>query len=132
MSGWIKLHRKLLKSDMYESLNSAQRDVMVQLLLMANHEEKKWEWNGQVFECHPGQFVTSLESIKKRCAKNVSLKNIRTALLKLEKWEFLANESAKTGRLITIVNWDRYQSDEKENGKENGSQPANRRQTGGN
>jgi len=117
--GWIKLHRKILNSDMYKALNSIQRDIMIQCLLMANHEGKKWEWKGKIFECKPGQFITSLESIKKYCAKNVSIKNIRTCINKLERWEFLANKSAKSGRLITIVNWDLYQSDEK-NGQDNG------------
>jgi len=35
VEGWIKLHRKILNSDMYRSLNSKQRDVMITLLLMA-------------------------------------------------------------------------------------------------
>ena len=130
--GWIKLWRKLLNSNMYKSLTAHQRDVMIQCLLLANHEEREWEWEGVVFECKPGQFITSLDSLKKLCAKNVSLKNIRTSLLKLEKWGFLANKSAKTGRLITICNWLSYQGEEDINGKDNGKQPANSRQTAGN
>jgi hypothetical protein len=129
--GWIKLYRKIQDSTMYKSLTSKQRDVMVQCMLRANHEGNKWEWQGQIFKCKPGQFVTSLDSLKADCAKDVSLKNIRTALLKLEKWGFLANESAKTGRIITICNWKTYQIKENETGKGNGKQAANRRQTGG-
>lgn len=128
MDGWIKLHRKILNSDMYRSLNSKQRDVMITLLLMANHKPNKWEYKGEIYEAKPGQFVTSLESIKQNCAKDVSIKNIRTTLQKLEKWGFLTNKSTKTGRLITIVNWDIYQCGDNETGKENGSQPAKNRQ----
>ena len=119
-SGYIKLWRKLMKSDMYLALSSTQRDVMIQCLMLANHAPKKWEWNGQVFECQPGQFVTSLDSLKKKCGKGTSLKMIRVALSKLKKWEFMADEGAKTGRLITIINWDTYQNNYGTEGKEEG------------
>ena len=105
---------------MYQSLNSVQRDVMIQCLILANHEPNKWEWKGQIFTCHPGQFVTSLESLKKHCANGTTTKMIRTALLKLEKWEFLANDGAKTGRVITVINWHTYQAHEDTEGKESG------------
>ena len=118
MGGWIKLYRKTLQSDMYKSLNSKQRDVMMTLLLMVNHEEKEWEWNGEIFKAEPGQVVTSISKIKENCASDVSLQSVRTALLKLEKWGFLTNESTKTGRLITIVNWDVYQNTDEQTNKD--------------
>src|SRR5690606_1626148 len=127
-NGWIKLHRKILSSDMYQSLNSKQRDILITLLLMANHKEKQWEYKGKIYTAEPGQMVTSLESIRKNCAKDVSLKNIRTALQKLETWGFLTHKSTKTGRLITIVNWRLYQDDELESGKDNGKESAKNRQ----
>jgi hypothetical protein len=80
---------------------------------MAWHKEKEWEHNGEIYKTSPGQFVTSLESIQKNCAKDVSIQNIRTALLKLEKWGFLTNKSTNKNRLITIVNWEVYQPKEK-------------------
>jgi len=107
--GWIKLHRKLLESEMYRSLNSKQRDVMVQCLLLANHSPNRWEFDGEIYNCAAGQFVTSLDTISRNCAKDVKVQSVRTALLKLEKWHFLTNKSTKTGRLITIINWDTYQ-----------------------
>lgn len=131
MSGWIKLHRKLLHSDMYKALNAVQRDVMLQLLLKANHDHRKWEWKGKVFQCQPGEFITSIDSIKNACSPGTSAKNVRTALAKLEMWEFLANESASTGRKITIVNWGRYQGDDEGTGKPNGRKTAGKRQTTG-
>ncbi len=123
-SGYIKLYRKTLKSDMYASLNAVQRDVMMTCLMLANHAPRKWEWNKQVFECKAGQFVTSLDSLQKACANGVSVKMIRTALKKLEKWGFLADKGAKTGRLITIINWDSYQNVETDKGKATGRKRA--------
>lgn len=118
MDGWIKLHRKILDSDMYRSLNSKQRDVLITLLLMANHKENQWEYKGEIYTAEAGQTVTSLDSIERNCAKDVTTQNIRTALKKLETWGFLTNKSTKTGRLITIVNWRVYQSEEEETNKD--------------
>lgn len=111
-TGYIKLWRKTMKSDMYESLTAVQRDVMVQCLMLANHAPKSWEWQGKVFTCKSGQFVTSIDSLQKACATGTSRQNVRTALIKLATWGFLTNESTKTGRLITIMNWDTYQGKE--------------------
>lgn len=122
--GWIKLWRKLLESDMYRQLNSKQRDVMIACLLRANHKGKEWEWKGEIFHAEPGQFITSLPSLKEICADDVSIQNIRTALDKLERWGFLTDESTKTGRLITIVNWRVYQDEDA-----SANRPTNRQLT---
>ena len=129
--GWVKLHRKIIESNMYQNLNAVQRDVMIQCLILANHKPKKWEWNSCIFTCEPGQFITSLESLRLKCAKNTSIKRIRTALLKLEKWEFLASQGASNGRLITVINWSTYQEIDYEKGKQEGKQGANEGQTKG-
>jgi DNA replication protein DnaD len=128
MTGWIKLHRKLLNSDMYRSLNSVQRDVMVQILLSANHRTNQWEWKGKLFECKPGQFITSLNTLKNNCASAVTVQNIRTALNKLKTWQFLTYKSTKTGRLITVLNWDTYQVLHEEDQQSN-QQTANKELT---
>jgi len=94
-----------------------QKAILITLLAMANFNDKEWEWKGEKFKAEKGQFVTSLESIAKNSGKGVSIRNVRTALERFEKLEFLTNESTKTGRLITIVNWLLYQQDEKENDK---------------
>jgi gamma-glutamylcyclotransferase (GGCT)/AIG2-like uncharacterized protein YtfP len=116
--GWIKLHRKLLNSDMYRSLNSKQRDVMLICLLLANHKGKDWIWKGELHKCQAGQFITSLDELTKLTAKDVTSQNIRTCLLKLETWNFLTNKSTNKNRLITICNWAAYQDDEKETNKQ--------------
>lgn len=127
--GWIKMHRKTLDSDMFRNLTATQRDVFTVLLMLANHKEKTWEWGGQLFSLKPGQLITSLESLKKYCAKDTTIQNIRTALRKLEKWGFLTNKSTKTGRLITICNWGIYQGDDTSANKQSNKQLTNNQQT---
>jgi hypothetical protein len=126
--GWIKLYRKISHSPMYKALNSKQRDVMIQCLILANHKQREWQWGADVFECQPGQFITSINSLQERCAKDVSIQNIRKALEILEKWQFLTDKSTNTGRLITICNWDIYQGVDFEEQQSN-QQTANKQLT---
>ena len=118
MAGWIKLHRMIQQSPSYIFLNSKQRDVMIQCLLLANHKPNEWFWGKELCKCEPGQFISSLENIKRLCGKDVKVQSVRTALLKLEKVGFLTNISTKTGRLITIVNWHVYQSEAETSNKD--------------
>ena len=111
---WVKLYRKILESDMYKSLKSKERDVMIVCLLSAWHKEREYLLRNDLIKLTKGQFVTSLSNLKKMCAKDVSIQSLRTALLNLEKWHFLTNESTSSGRLITIVKWEDYQSSDLE------------------
>ncbi len=111
--GWIKLHRKIRDNPLYKDCNAKQRDILINLLLMVNYTSNKWIYKGEEFEIKPGQLITSLDTIANSCAKDVSVQNVRTALLKFEKYGFLTNKSTNKNRLITIVNWEVYQEEYK-------------------
>ncbi|MGE6721073.1 hypothetical protein ACQKGD_27630 [Peribacillus frigoritolerans] len=108
-NGWFKLYRDLLEKPLWVQSTPEQKTVLITLLSMANHQEKEWEWKGTSYKVAPGQFVTSLESIAEKCGKGISIQNVRTALKRFEKYEFLTNESTNKNRLVTIVNWGFYQ-----------------------
>jgi DNA replication protein DnaD len=129
--GWVKLYRCLLDDPIWQCSTSEQKIILVTLLLMANHAERKWEWNGMPFQCQPGQMVTSLASIRKKVGKRISIKKIRTALLRFEKMGFLTNHSSSRNRLITICHWDYYQSQALTEGKAEGNPLVNDGQTSG-
>ncbi len=106
-----------------------QKTILITLLMMANHQEKEWEWKGERYKAMPGQFVTSLPSIVKKCGKGITIQNVRTALARFEKYEFLTDESTNKNRLITIVNWELHQSkDDELTGNLTGDQQATNRQ----
>lgn len=108
--GWIKIHRSILDNVIWSNSSVEQKVILITLLTMANHEVNTWEYKGEKFNCKPGQFVTSLNKIARKSGKGITIQNVRTALNRFEKLEFLTNESTKTGRLLTIVNWGKYQS----------------------
>ncbi len=128
MNGWICLHRCLLNKPIWKKSTPEQRSVLITLLLMANHEPSEWEWMGEKFSVNPGQFVTSLDSIKDMSGNGISIQNVRSALARFEKLEFLTNKSTKTGRLISITNWDTYQSFD-ENTQQSNQQTGNKEVT---
>lgn len=112
--GWIKLHRQLLDKAIWHESTPEQKVILITLLMMANHEEKEWEWKGQKYKAKPGQFITSLPQIAKECGKGITVQNVRTALKRFEKYDFLTDESTNRNRLITIKNWGFYQARGKE------------------
>ena len=112
-SGWVKLHRELQEKSIWKLSTPEQKVILISILMLANHLETEWEFDGKKFRCDAGQFVTSLNSLAEACGKGISVQNVRTALNRFEKLGFLTNQSTKTGRLITIENWGKYQEAEK-------------------
>jgi len=106
--GWVKLHRCLLEKPIWTNSTPEQKAILITILLDVNRKEKEWEWRGERFKASPGQTITSLEKLAHKAG--VSIQNVRTALKRFEKLEFLTNESTKTGRLITVINWGVYQA----------------------
>lgn len=129
--GWFKFHRGAFEKALWKTATPEQKVILVTLLGMVNFSPNEWLFKGEKYVAEPGQMITSLDSIVKECGKGISIKNVRTALTKFKKLGFLAYEAANDGTLLTIVNWELYQSNEDEGGKANGKPLANGGQTGG-
>ena len=116
--GYIKIWRKLFEHPIWLNSTPEQKCILIVLMELANHEAKKWEWQGKEFVVQRGQMVTSIASIMKECGLGISEQNVRTALNRFKKLGFLTYESTKTGRLITIENYDKWQSADAKPNKE--------------
>lgn len=127
--GWFKVHRCLFEKAIWQQSTPEQKVILITLLGMANHKGREWEWKGKQFKAEPGMLVTSLESITARCGKGISIQNVRSALTKFKKYEFLTEEVTKTGRLITILNWGIYQGSENVTNKDTNNQVTNDQQS---
>ena len=126
--GWIKLHRETLEKAIWKCSTAEQKVIFITILMLANHKENQWIWKGRKFCCLPGQFITSLNTLS--FYSGCTNQNIRTSLVKFEKLDFLTNETTKDGRLITIKNWDKYQSCEIEDNKQPNKEVTNNQQRG--
>ena len=129
MNGWIKLYRSLLEKPIWLNSTPEQKVILITILMLASHVDKEWEWQGNKFTIKPGQFVTSLPKLTEKCGDGISIQNVRTALKRFEKLEFLTNKSTKTGRLITIENWGIYQGKDDEPNSDANSQLTDDQQT---
>lgn len=107
--GHFRVWRELFTKPIWLKSTLEQKVILITLMSMVNFKAKDWEWEGVKFSLQPGQCITSLESIRMNTNGQVTIQNIRTALKRFEKLGFLTNESTKTGRLITLVNWADYQ-----------------------
>lgn len=121
--GWIKLHRKILKWEWYDSPST--KDVFLHLLLIANIEPVKW--HGITIE--RGQVVTSLSSIAEQTGLGV--KQVRTAIERLERAQSVARSAHSKYTVFTVIGYDEYQEGAQSTankGQAEGKQKANKGQ----
>lgn len=102
MEGWIKLHRKILDWEWYNDINV--KVLFLHLLLTANYEDKKW----QGITIKRGQKVTSIGHLAEETG--LTIRQVRTALQKLEKTKNLTSKTTNKFTLVTIENYGFYQS----------------------
>jgi len=114
MEGWIKLHRKILKTNIWQDKNLAR--VFFYCLLRANHEEKNVFFNSQVIQLQPGQFITSIKKMSKEIG--LSTQKIRNKLINNQKSQKITIKTTNRYTLISVVNWTKYQNDNKQNNKQ--------------
>ena len=103
MSGWIKLHRKFTTWEWFMDVNTCH--LFMYCVLRANHEDKKWR--GQSIK--RGEFVTSLPTLVKDTG--LTRMQVRTSLNKLKLTGELAGKIHNKYRIISITNYNFYQSD---------------------
>lgn len=103
--GWIKLHRVTTGWEWYTDHNTCR--LFIHCLLRANHTDTKWR--GQ--EIKRGQFITSIETLQKETGLSTS--QIRTSIKKLISTNEIASLSQARSRVITIVEYDTYQGDDR-------------------
>lgn len=106
----VKLHRKFLNWERYDDLPT--KVLFIHLLLKVNHKDNKWRW----YDIKRWQTLTSLSTLELETW--LSVKQIRRALLNLEKTNEVANKSSSKNRLITIIKYDEYQNKDKQEGKQ--------------
>jgi len=105
-NGWIKLHRSLLDWEWYDDINA--KILFLHCVLKANHSDKKWR--GVTIK--RGQFYTSLDTLSKELG--LSVQKIRTAISKLESTGEITSKQHAKARMVTVINYDQHQADNKE------------------
>ena len=100
-SGFIKLHRKMIKWGWYHDANTFR--LFIHLLLTANYEPRVFE--GRIIE--RGQRAASIAGLSKET--KISVRSIRTSLEHLKSTNEVTTETTPKFTIITIKNYDLYQ-----------------------
>lgn len=109
MQGWIKLYRKIQEDEIWDDDEPFdKRSAWIDLLLMANHKDKKCIFNGQVITVKAGQRITSIRNLAERW--HWSTGRVIRYLKLLEELNKIERKSDKNKTLVTIVNYGFYQS----------------------
>ena len=101
MSGWIKIHRKILHWEWYNDSNTFR--LFMHLLLKANHKDKNYRGivvtTGSVLT---GRDLLSIET-------GLSVQQVRTCLERLKSTNEITINSSRQGTIIQIVKYKDYQ-----------------------
>ncbi|MCM1364638.1 MAG: hypothetical protein NC122_04980 [Faecalibacterium sp.] len=104
LNGFIKLHRKLVAWGWYQDY--VVKDVFLHLLLTANYKDTSW----RDVTLKEGQVVTGTKKLADDLG--FSRQQVRTALDKLKSTKEITIKATNKYSIITIVNWEDYQSSE--------------------
>lgn len=121
-SGWIRLHRKIWKSEIwnYDDEPFDRRSAWIDLLMMANFEERTVVINSRTVTIKRGQVFTSVRKLSERW--HWSKDKVTRHLKVLNELKMATVDATPNGTLITLDNYGIYQDGcdtDKDTGKDN-------------
>jgi len=119
--GFIIIHRKILDNPVVCKDNDYFR-VWLYLLLNVSHKTHTAIFNGEKIILNPGQLITGRKSISGKC--NVSESKVQRILKSFEIEQQIKQQTTNKNRLITVLNWCKYQFNEQQ-----GEQQVNNKRT---
>ena len=105
-NGWVKLHRKMLDNPIIMK-DADYLAVWMYLLLNATHSEYPALFKGEKIMLQPGQLITGRKSIAGALKVNES--KVTRILKAFKNEQQIEQQTSNKNRLITVVNWDKYQ-----------------------
>ena len=109
MNGWISLHRSIEDHWLWETDRAFTRlEAWIDILLMVNHKERKIMIGNDLITVKRGQKITSIRKLCERWSWSNS--KVKKFLELLERDEMLIVKSDTKKTVITVVNYDFYQS----------------------
>lgn len=118
--GWIKLHRSLLDNPVI--LRDPECfSIWIFLLLKAAHKDGvKVAYSGTQCTLAAGQVVTSRKDLSEQL--NIHESKVQRVLSRLQKEQMIEQQTSNRKRVISIVNWDKYQFTEQQTEQPNEQQ----------
>lgn len=109
--GYIKLYRQIQECWIWDSEEKHnRRSAWIDLLMLANHKDKKITFNEQIITIKRGQYLTSIRKLAERWKWSVNTVSVFLKLL--ENDNMIIKESDRHRTLLTIVNYSIYQDNQ--------------------
>jgi len=109
--GYIKLWRKIDENPI--AIKPAYLSIWLYILRFANHKKKSIIWNNKKTMIEAGSFITSSKKIAK--GTGVPESTVRRILNYLESELMIEQQTTKRFRLITVINYQDYNDNERQN-----------------
>ena len=122
-SGYTKLWRKLLGSEVWKNHDLTR--FWIWCLLKATYKERQLLRGHSVITLKPGQFVMGRSQAA--AATGLSERRLRTCVKLLATLGNVTSEATSAGTVITVCNWQHYQSAPEENDQPNDQQVTSKR-----
>ena len=106
--GWIKSYRTVLDNPTVTK-STDHMAVWVFLLHSVTGKPQKAVFRGQEITLRPGQLITGRKKIS-AVYKNLNESKVQRVLKDFENAHQIEQQTSSQNRLITIVNWDKYQN----------------------
>ncbi|MEW8993081.1 hypothetical protein [Clostridium sp.] len=116
--GWIKLHRAIRKNWIWEDAQKLK--WWLDILLQANHQERKILIGNELILVERGSFHTSIIKLSERW--KVDRKTVKRFLELLQNDNMISLKTSKKGTTIKVSNYKDFQAisdDKKDNGEDN-------------
>ncbi len=111
MSGWVKIHRKILENPVVFK-DSDHLAIWIYLLVNATHKDIPVMFKGKKIMLTPGQLLTGRKSISSELS--VSESKVHRVLMLFESEQQIEQQTSNKNRIISILNWHKYQTDEQQ------------------
>ena len=129
--GYIKLYRDIRDHWTWNSGEPfSYGQAWVDLIISANHEERKIRFNGKIVTVKRGEFITSIQKLSKRW--KWSANKVRRFLDLLFSDNMIRQTRNTHGTTINIVNYGLYQSSDANKRNTVGTRSEHERNTDGN
>lgn len=126
MEGWIKLHRSLLESDVWTCEPFSRGQAWVDLLLLANHKDSFFYKRGNKIDVKRGQLGRSSVELSDRWKWSRS--KVSKFLKDLEKEQQINVKKSAVTQIVTIINYDEFQSKEQQTEQQKSSRKTTEEQ----
>lgn len=109
--GWISIHRKIQQSDIWlDKEPFDKRSAWIDLIMMANHEDRQVLFNGKFIEVKRGEKITSLKQLSERWRWSRS--KVKRFLNLLESGSMIELKTKQRYTSYKVVNYNVYQNED--------------------